>query len=343
MKCKYCKSKNSKILKEAVDIRYTGDKFKLCICSDCGMTFTSPEISEEEMGRYYPSDYGAYTNKDDMRRVIDKILESPVSVSFLRNSVRKIMNLYSKTLYREINGSKINAFFNVILRAILDVTGKYGLYYNEPPLSGSNKSLLYIGSGNPEKFFRYKSEYNVDLYTIDINKEMCEIYNSKGIVSHNGTILSAKFDDKKFDVIYFTHVMEHLLNPKEELSLLSNWLSDEGVIVCGFPDHGSFEWNFGTTYYDVPRHQIHLNDGTAKMMFNDANLIVKKRIHLPYGWGLFQNQWLYNYLHSSTFNKLDFNVTDIPVKYKIFSYFLSLFNQSGHVIYYLMRNKKVGQ
>ena len=39
MKCKYCKSQNSKILKEAVDIRYTGDKFKLCICSDCGIKF----------------------------------------------------------------------------------------------------------------------------------------------------------------------------------------------------------------------------------------------------------------------------------------------------------------
>ena len=99
-----------------------------------------------------------------------------------------------------------------------------------------------------------------------------------------------------------------------------------------------YKWNTGPTYYDVPRHQIHLTPKTAEMIFKNSELVVKKKIYTPYGWGLYQNKILFQYINNKI-NKEDFikefSIKRIPVKYRIASYFLSLFNQSGNVIFYL--------
>ena len=215
--------------------------------------------------------------------------------------------------------------------------GKSHIYQKTLPVGPGKKNLLYIGSGSSKIFSEYQDSYDINICAIDINKDMCDAYNKVGIQSHCGTILSSRFKDKRFDVIYFTHVIEHLLNPRDEVLILKNYLSRDGVIVCGFPDHGSIEWNIGTTYYDAPRHQIHLTQKTAEMIFQNSKLTVKKKIYTPYGWGLYQNKilslWIDNKIDKKDFIK-EFS-KKMPIKYRIASFLLSLFNQSGNVIYYL--------
>ena len=338
-KCKYCNSSNFKTIQRATDIRYTGDKFFICECIDCGVAFTAPEINLNNIGEYYPSNYGAYTNARLIMgefHLSKKLFES---LNLMRKIIRRVMKSYSKSLYQECNNSKrIYIVGNYLLSFILDVIGKSHIYQKTLPVGLGTKNLLYIGSGSPKIFAEYQAYHDINIHTIDINKDMCDAYNKVGIQSHCGNILSSKFKSKKFDVIYFTHVIEHLLNPRDEILILKNYLSVDGVIVCGFPDHASIEWNTGPTYYDVPRHQIHLTPKTAEMIFKNSELVVKKKIYTPYGWGLYQNKILFQYINNKI-NKEDFikefSIKRIPVKYRIASYFLSLFNQSGNVIFYL--------
>ena len=53
-------------------------------------------------------------------------------------------------------------------------------------------------------------------------------------------ILNAEFDEKSFDFINLSHVLEHLNNPVRYLSLLSSWLEDDGVLYVEVPNIFSY-------------------------------------------------------------------------------------------------------
>jgi len=55
----------------------------------------------------------------------------------------------------------------------------------------------------------------------------------------NGTIENAPFDDKSFDAVAMSDLLEHVTNPNKTLSKVRGLLKDGGVIMIMTPDHGS--------------------------------------------------------------------------------------------------------
>ncbi len=164
--------------------------------------------------------------------------------------------------------------------------------------------------------------------------------------SHCGTISTAEYPEARFDIIYFSHVIEHLLAPRAELAKLAAWLKPGGILVCGFPVYGTLEWSppRGETYYDVPRHQLHITRATARKIFSDAGLRVVREVYPPYGWGLYFSDFKRRCEEGDPLaNAARGRASRLPRGYYLASFLLSLFRQSGNAFFYAVRGASSSQ
>lgn len=337
--CVYCNSTNYQIVAEQADLRFFPDElFYICHCNECGILFTAPRLSNAQLDKYYPEECDFYHNREH----IDNLFHSISQFKKQRNRrwliKMKLENLYSYFLHNEIftSGSRYMLVYSInsFIRMLMNLMKRHTYYVSLIPNQKSKPRILYIGSGSGNFIPKNHIFNNYDIHTIDINEQICRAYRNHGINANFGTIEQFDYPEGFFDVIYFSHVIEHLLNPAVELGILSRWLSEQGVMVCAFPVYGTWEWNLGKIYYDVPRHQIHLTKESSNHIFKEANLCVKKCINLPYGWGLYFNSLRNDYDRNGFEGLWD---KPFKLRYYIMSYMMSFFHNSGNMLYYLTK------
>lgn len=79
----------------------------------------------------------------------------------------------------------------------------------------------------------------------------CDVY--------QGSIISADFATKSFDLIYMNHVVEHLCDFRQCLARCFEWLTDSGRLVLVYPNPGSLanlRWGRFSRNWDAPRHLV---------------------------------------------------------------------------------------
>ena len=261
---------------------------------------------------------------------------------YSRSLYKEIWSRYPKKIFFKVPNSIIRMYYKGLAlltfkySRFLDPLRVFGLakYPSTLPYNKQKVNYLHIGSGSGGLFSRLLIQ-GFTVYNIDINKELCDEYRKKEIKSHFGTIEDTNFPPETFDLIYFSHVIEHLLNPKEELAKLKKWLKNDGVIVCQFPLYGTVEWNSNKKYvfFDVPRHRIHIEKNNIEKIFDTCGLKIKKSLFPPYGWGLFFTDFIYN------FKKFGKKLKEEKFTSKYFrrSLMLSFSKESGNLCCYLTR------
>lgn len=341
--CPYCKSSENKIIRTQPDIRFFSNEiFQICRCKNCGLLFTIPNTTMKEISKYYPSSYGAYKEQQDIDNLF--LIYASKNLSIISKIVFLFEKIYSRSLYREIHNKSLKnilfIFTNKLIRFLLKISSFFSLilptYQEFLPYYKNKIDYLHIGSGNVRLFIKLKL-LGFNIHNIDINRELCEKYKKHGISSHYGTILEANLPNNKFDVIFLSHVLEHLIHPKEELIKLKNFLKNDGVIVCQFPLYGTSEWNYNKEciFFDVPRHRIHLEKSTVEKFFLECGLKTAKKLYPPYGWGFVFNDLL------CSFKKLKKKTPEkLKKKYFLKSFGLSFFKQSGNALFYLTKIEK---
>ncbi len=350
--CPFCNSANFTKIFSQSDLRFfPKDIFHICRCKNCNILFTLPILSLEQLKKYYPKSYGAYLELNKVDAVFKQAITDYKRWYFRillfmervlsRNFYKEIWARYPKKIFYLVSNSIIRLYYKILAL----ITFKYAKFLNPLRIFGLAKypssfpyikkklNYLHIGSGNA-KFFAKLLNLGFSVHNIDINKILCEEYNKKGINSHCGTIEDIDFPDSHFDLIYSTHVIEHLLNPKRELVKLRKWLKQDGVIICHFPLYGTVEWNSSknSVFFDVPRHRIHMEQQNIKSLFSLCGLRIRKRLNPPYGWGLFFTDYLK--IYKQTGKIIEEHLTS---KYFKKSLMLSFSKQSGNGWYYLTR------
>ena len=347
--CPFCHSSEYLYILSQPDIRYfPEDSFQICRCKSCNILFTLPIQSLKQLQKYYPNTYGPYRDINS----IDKIIKNSSSYynKLLNKIVLRLERVYSHSFYKEIHRNYPRIFFiNYLIRLYYKflslLPSKYYKFLNPLRLFGHvvypsaypyiNQKInyLHIGSGSAGLFTKLHI-LGFSIHNIDINKDLCAAYNKKGINSHYGTIKDIDFPNESFDLIYLSHVLEHLLHPKEELTKLKDWLKKDGIIICHFPLYGTVEWNSNKkfVFFDVPRHRIHIERQNIDMIFNSCGLKIKKRLNPPYGGGLLFTDLLH------TFKKNNKKIEEKSVsKYFLRSLMLSFSRQAGNGWFYLIR------
>lgn len=224
------------------DHSVSGEEFELIENSKYGFLETTPQPSLEKLPSYYESeDYISHT--DSKRNLFEKIYHLVRSIS-----LKKKLGL-------------INSF------PLLQAQDK----------NTKNKNLLDVGCGTGD-FLQTALKYNWNVSGIEPNAQARSIANSKTNNSVFETEHLLEFKANSFDVITLWHVLEHLPNLEDHISIFQKILKPEGRLIIAVPNYKSFDAKHYKSFwaaYDVPRHLWHFNQESISNLMESFNFKIE--------------------------------------------------------------------
>lgn len=125
-------------------------------------------------------------------------------------------------------------------------------------------------------FLRTLEGLSWNLFGIEMSEEAAKVARDRcGAEVFVGSILDAPFPPNSFDAITCFNVLEHVYEPKEVLSRVSNWLKPGGVFITMMPNVDSAgAYIFRSYWYalELPRHLYHFSPTTLNMLAKSVGL-----------------------------------------------------------------------
>ncbi|GAA3591644.1 class I SAM-dependent methyltransferase [Flavivirga amylovorans] len=144
--------------------------------------------------------------------------------------------------------------------------------------SSESKNLLDIGCGTGD-FLQTAKQNNWIISGIEPNQEARNIANKKTNDSVFEIEQLLKFKPASFDVITLWHVLEHLPNLENHISIFKTLLKPNGTLIIAVPNYKSYDAKHYKEFwaaYDVPRHLWHFNKTSISKLVLKASMKVIK-------------------------------------------------------------------
>ncbi len=142
--------------------------------------------------------------------------------------------------------------------------------------SSEEKKLLDVGCGTGD-FIQIAQQNNWTVSGIEPNKDAREIANSKTNDSVYNIEQLLEFPKQSFDVISLWHVLEHLPNLEEQISILNSLLKENGRLIIAVPNYKSYDAMYYKNFwaaFDAPRHLWHFSRESISKLFSKENMKV---------------------------------------------------------------------
>lgn len=144
--------------------------------------------------------------------------------------------------------------------------------------TSSEKVLLDIGCGTGD-FLETAKYNNWTICGIEPNQEARTIANIKTDNNVFNTEKLLEFKSETFDVITLWHVLEHLPNLEEQVSMFKKLLKPEGTLIIAVPNYKSYDAKYYKEFwaaYDVPRHLWHFDKMAVSKLFSKIAMQIIK-------------------------------------------------------------------
>jgi 2-polyprenyl-3-methyl-5-hydroxy-6-metoxy-1,4-benzoquinol methylase len=154
-----------------------------------------------------------------------------------------------------------------------------------------NGAALEIGCGDGYMLHSLKQE-GWQVVGIERTPEMAEFARTNlGLEVYSSGIQEIP-SQIQFDLIILFQVLEHIADPVAMLKELTHRLTQDGKLIIGVPNFGSWQRKFaGKTWFhlDIPRHLIHFSPESLEMALQQVGMTIKtiryaSLEHDPYGW-----------------------------------------------------------
>jgi SAM-dependent methyltransferase len=144
--------------------------------------------------------------------------------------------------------------------------------------NASNKgSLLDIGCGTGD-FLLEANKQGWYTFGVEPNLNARSLAKQKGLEVYQ-SLYEDELQAATFDVITLWHVLEHLPNLEEQITLIKRLLKPNGLLVIAVPNFKSYDAQYYKSYwaaYDVPRHLWHFSKTSIRKIFEPSGLHVVK-------------------------------------------------------------------
>ncbi|MCF7566754.1 class I SAM-dependent methyltransferase [Sabulilitoribacter arenilitoris] len=225
------------------DHSVSGERFELIPNSEYDFLETTPQPSLDKLPEYYISeDYISHT--DSKRNLFEKAYHLVRSIS-----LKKKLNLINAFAFRESQCKTLE-----------------------------EKTLLDVGCGTGD-FLEIAKKNNWQVSGIEPNNQAREIANKKTNNSVFETDKLLIFDANSFDVITLWHVLEHLPNLEDHVSIFKKLLKPNGALIIAVPNYKSYDAKYYKQFwaaYDVPRHLWHFNQASISKLVSKQSFKVEK-------------------------------------------------------------------
>lgn len=188
----------------------------------------------------------------------------------------KLSDYYKSEDYISHTNSKRNLFEKAyhLVRAI-SLKKKLSLINS---FSSEEKKLLDVGCGTGD-FLETAKQNNWQVVGIEPNEKARTIANKKTNNSVFEIEQLLKIDAHSFDVITLWHVLEHLPNLENQISVFKKLLKPDGVLIIAVPNYKSFDAKHYAEFwaaFDVPRHLWHFNKESLSNLVSKFKMEVIK-------------------------------------------------------------------
>ena len=150
--------------------------------------------------------------------------------------------------------------------------------------SADEKKLLDVGCGTGD-FLHICKANDWNVFGIEPNTQARQIANNKTDNSVFNTDQLSQFDKNSFDVITLWHVLEHLPNLDEQISVLKSLLKSNGRLIVAVPNYKSHDAKHYKSFwaaFDVPRHLWHFSQTSISKLFRKENMVVAKTLPMKF-------------------------------------------------------------
>ena len=213
-------------------------------CLICNKEFTEKEVENK---------IELYCDRCDLHKSLNIVKQQDTYKS----------EFWEESDYSEFTGSDFTD------KGVQDLVLTFESWYSYfRPFLDKKKNILDIGSGTGVScILLEKKGYNVT--GVDPDPKNAELINSK---LKKGKCINSYFEDlkieNKIDVVWLTHVIEHLEQPDILLEKCKEWIGPEGIICIAVPDCGNP--NMLNHSLNNPYHIYHFTKNSLKRLFEKS-------------------------------------------------------------------------
>jgi SAM-dependent methyltransferase len=260
----------------------TPGEYRLVSCTDCGLIFTNPRPTREGISLCYPENYEPYLHdENDNQKYGGKLrrwLEQTSEKAYLK-------------LYRGYK--KLDLDLALPLAWLLAQPHRADFLRVNWVEGGK---LLDVGCSTG-RYLEKMRNYGWEVYGIENNPAIADYARRKrNLEVHNGTLATAQFPVQFFDVIVYSHVLEHLHDPLNELKAVRRILKPGGQLVLALPNWNSLGRKIFKRYWmalEIPRHLYHFDVEHLQTLLQCAGFNRITRVDYNFLVGI----WLQSLLH----------------------------------------------
>jgi SAM-dependent methyltransferase len=225
--CDLCGGGNFRPKRRWRDLHEFGPEWwQLVMCETCSLCFINPRPTRDEIGRFYPLEYGAHTARASSPKRWHRRVSAPDA---------ECARLWEKPL----------------LHVRQNVS-----WYRFPTWVGEGR-VLDIGCGSGGRYLDVLQALGWKTFGVDPSPHAIEAAAAKGHRAVVGVAEDQHFDDASMDVITIWHVLEHTHSPSRALAACHRMLARDGVLSLCVPNWASLQARaFGRFWWscDAPRH-----------------------------------------------------------------------------------------
>jgi len=228
--CEFCGPSETELVASARD--YETDfrtVFTVQRCTACGLFFTSPRPSMEDLFKYFYADnYVCYQSGG----VATRLRENYLNASRYRH-LKRLVPPQGR---------------------FLDVGCSYGAF------------IHYLAGAT-----------DWEVYGCEPQPEMVEKARRQGLPVETATLVAAGYPDHFFDVVYMSHVLEHVPDVRDTIREANRILKPGGLFITENPDVEALSRSFFKEAwwgYHLPRHLTHFSQKTMAMALSSVGFQV---------------------------------------------------------------------
>jgi SAM-dependent methyltransferase len=253
--CELCRSDHARIFLRQRDLTHgvTDEEFTVVRCEMCGFLYMNPRPTQAEIGKFYPTQYYAPPSPPRrFSRVKRWIMEDfygypAASARSPWRRLRKLL-LWPEMVRRAVTG-----------RTILPWVGK-GRLLDVGCGHGVNDAILL--------------QQGWEVHALDVSTAAVEHARSLlGDRVQAGDLMTVRYGDESFDVVVFSHSLEHIYGLRGVLAEVRRVLDSSGVFVVAVPNAGSWEAKIFSRWWfpwELPRHLHHFERKTLRRLLEQA-------------------------------------------------------------------------
>jgi 2-polyprenyl-3-methyl-5-hydroxy-6-metoxy-1,4-benzoquinol methylase len=243
-KCVYCDAKleeNNRTI-ESKDWAFgvSEDSWRHLICITCNSLILSPRPKKEYIGRAYESYYTHAGKKTIINKIKDTIVNAVIkNESQIKNKKRCSPWGMSNIIY-------------ILFRRFIYISPDWRYIIN----SESKGNFLDVGCGSG-RVVKLAKENGWNAYGIEADLKAVENAKLTNINVSHGFAESVGDYKNEFDLIYCSHVIEHVYEPKKFISDIYEALKPGGMAVIITPNAASVLRHYFGSYWrglEAPRH-----------------------------------------------------------------------------------------